>query len=141
MIRARSGDRRRPGTLNAALALTAVTALMNILVGGAVLILLLVGVLPNNPGLSSATLVTIGGTYLLLGASTGAGAYGLLLRKAGSRSFVTIMMMLRILVAVIGFGVIGPWPAAGSVLGIVVALVVVALLWDSRANAYFHEAP
>ena len=49
-------------------------------------------------------------------------------------------MMLRIAVASISVGVIGTWYAAGSVAGVVVALVVVALLWDSRANAYFHAA-
>ena len=137
----RSGEPQRPATLVAALVLTAATGLVNILVGGVVLILVLVGVLPNSPGLSSATLVTLGGSYLLLGALTVAGAYGLMMRRPGSRSFVTVMMMLRILVASISLGVVGTWPAAGSVVGIVVALVVVALLWDSRANAYFHAAP
>ena len=126
-----SGEPQRPATLVAALVLTAATGLVNILVGGVVLIL----------GLSSATLVTLGGSYLLLGALTVAGAYGLMMRRPGSRSFVTVMMMLRILVASISFGVVDTWPAAGSVVGIVVALVVVALLWDSRANAYFHAAP
>ena len=137
----RSVEPQRPATLVAALALTAATGLVNILVGGAVLILVLVGVLPNSPGLPTATLVAIGGAYLVLGALTVAGAYGLLSRRPGSRSFVTIIMMLRILVASISLGVIGTWSAAGSVVGIVVALVVVALLWDSRANAYFHAAP
>jgi hypothetical protein len=138
------GDRarpQRPATLRAALALTALTGLANLLVGGAVLALVFVGVLPNRPGVSSQSLVAVGVTYLLLGALTVAGAYGLLTRKAGSRVFVTIVMMLRIAVASITFGVLGTWYAAGSAVGIVLALVVVALLWDSRANAYYHEHP
>lgn len=118
--------------------LTALTALVNILVGGAVLTLVLFGVLPNRSGLSSATLVTVGAVYLLLGTATGVGAYGLVVRRAGSRVFLTLMMMLRIAVASLSIGIVGTWYAAGSVAGIVVALVVVALLWDSRANAYFH---
>lgn len=132
---------QRPATLVAALALTALTGLVNILVGGAVLIVMLVGGRPNRPGLSSASLATVGVASLLLGALTLAGAYGLLTRRAGSRAFVTVVMTLRIAVASITFGVIGTWYAAGSAVGVVVALVVVALLWDSRANAYYHAAP
>jgi hypothetical protein len=61
-------------------------------------------------------------------------------RKPGSRAVVTVVMMLRIAVACISFGVIDRWYSGGSVVGMVVSLVVVGLLWDSRANAYFHNA-
>ena len=132
-------ETQRPATLDAALALTALTGLANLVVGGAILTSLLVGALPNRPGLSSATLLTGAVTYLLLGTLTVAGAYGLFAGKAGSRVFVTVVMMLRMAVAGISVGVIGTWYAAGSVIGLVVAFVVVALLWDSRANAYFQE--
>jgi hypothetical protein len=131
---------QRPATLGTALALSALTGLANVLVGGVVLTLLLIGALPNSPGLSSATLLTIGGSYLLLGALTLVGAYGLGMRKPGSRAFVTILMLLRIATACISFGVIGTWYSGGSVLGILVSVVVIGLLWDSRANAYFHAA-
>ena len=49
-------------------------------------------------------------------------------------------MMLRIAVACISFGVIDRWYSGGSVVGMLVSLVVVGLLWDSRANAYFLSA-
>jgi len=131
---------QRPASLVAALALTALTGLANILVGGVAFALLYIGALPNSPGLSTGTLLTIGGSYLLLGALTLIGAFGLWVRKPGSRAFVTVVMMLRIAMACISFGVIDSWYSGGSVVGMLVSLVVVGLLWDSRANAYFHSA-
>lgn len=132
-------EAQRPATLDVALALTALTGLANLVVGGALLTSLLAGALPKRPGLSSTTLLTAAVTYLLLGTLTVAGAYGLFAGKARSRLFVTVVMMLRMAVATITVGVIGTWYATGSVIGLVVAFVVVALLWDSRANAYFQE--
>ena len=131
---------QRPASLVAALALTVLTGLANILVGGVAVALLYIGVLPNSPGLSTGTLLTIGGSYLLLGTLTLIGAFGLWVRKPGSRVFVTVVMMLRIATACISFGVIDGWYSGGSVVGMLVSLVVVGLLWDSRANAYFHSA-
>ena len=61
---------QRPTTLVTALVLTALTGLANVLVGGVVLNLLLIGALPHSSGLSTPTLLTIGGAYLLLGALT-----------------------------------------------------------------------
>jgi len=68
------------------------------------------------------------------------GGVGLVKNKPGSRVFVTVVMMLRIAAACISFGAIDTWYSFGSVIGIVVSVVVIALLWDSRANAYFHRA-
>ena len=136
----RLDEPQRPATLVSALALTALTGLANILVGGVALTLLAIGALPNSPGLSTETLLTIGGSYVLLGALTLIGAFGLLARKPGSRAFVTVVMMLRIATACISFGVIDAWYSGGSVVGILVSVVVIGLLWDSRANAYFHAA-
>jgi hypothetical protein len=136
----RSGEPKRPATLVTALALTVLTGVANVLVGGVVLGLLLVGALPNSPGLSSRTLLTVGSAYLVLGALTVLGILGLLARRPGSRMFLTVLMMLRIAVACVSFGVVGTWYSAGSVIGIAVSVVVIGLLWDSRANAYFHAA-
>lgn len=133
-------QRQRPATLVTALALTALTGLANVLVGGVVLNLLLIGALPNSPGLSTSTLLTVGGAYLLLGAITLFGAFGLLVGKPGSRAFVTVVMLLRIATACVSFGVIDAWYSGGSAIGILVSVVVIGLLWDSRANAYFHSA-
>ena len=58
---------QRPTTLVTALVLTALPGLANVLVGGVVLNLLLIGALPNSPGLSTSTLLTVGGpTYFLV---------------------------------------------------------------------------
>jgi hypothetical protein len=130
----------RPTTIVVAAALTMLTGSVNVLVGSVLLILLGVDVLPNRPGMSSATLMTMGWGYLLLGAPTLAGGFGLLVGRSGSRAFVTVLMMVRIALACISFGLLDAWYAGGSVLGIAAALVVITLLWDSRANAYFHRA-
>ena len=129
----------RPATIVTALALTALTGLANVVVGVVVLVLLLLDVLPSTSGPGSRTLLTLGLAYVVIGGLTLAGAAGLLTHRPGSRAFVTVVMMVRIALASISFGIIGTWYSAGSVLGIVVAVVVVALLWDSRANAYFHR--
>ena len=128
----------RPATIVTALALTAVSGLANIVVGVAVLTLLHTGALPNSPELSSRSLLTIGWAYPVLGLLTLIGAAGLWTRRPGSRTFLTTLMLIRIAAASVSFGVIGTWYSSGSVLGIVVSVVVIALLWDSRANAYFH---
>jgi hypothetical protein len=65
-------------------------------------------------------------------------ALGLSARKQGSRVVVTVVMMLLIATACLSFGLIGTWYSTGSLVGIAVSLVVVTLLWDSRANAYFY---
>lgn len=65
--------------------------------------------------------------------------YGLLTRRPGGRPLLTILMTLRILVACVSFGFFGRWYSAGSVVGVALSLAVIALLWDSRANAYFHR--
>ena len=132
---------RRPATLVTVIALTALSGMANLLVGGTALALILFGVLPNTPRLSQGTLVSMGVGYLVLGALTVAGGLGLRRGRAGSREFVTVLMLLRIAVAMISIGVVGTWYAAGSVVGIGVALLVVVLLWDSRANEYFLTAP
>jgi uncharacterized membrane protein len=136
-----SDEHHRPATLTVALVLTALTGLANILVGVVAFPLTFVGVLPNRPDLSTTTLLVLGATYVLLGAATVVGALGLLVDRPRSRGLVTGLMALRIAVACISFAVVGTWYSAGSVVGIVVALVVITLLWDSRANAYFHATP
>jgi len=130
----------RPTTIVVAGALTVLTGAANLLVGSVVLILLGVDVLPNRPGMSSTTLLTVGWGYLLLGAPTLAAGLGLLAGRAGSRAFVTVVMMLRIALACISFGLLDGWYAGSSIFGVAAALAVITLLWDSRANAYFHRA-
>ncbi len=132
----------RPATIVAALGgPTAVTGLANIFVGGAVLTLLHSGALPKSRGLARSTIVAIAAAYLVLGALTLVAALGLRLHKRSSRAFATVLMLVRIAVASISFGLIGSWYSGGSAVGIVLAVTVIALLWDSRANAYFHIAP
>jgi hypothetical protein len=130
----------RPATIVTALVLTALSGLANVLVGGAVLALLGVGALPESPGLSSLTVLAVGSAHLLLGALTLVAASWLLVGRRGSRAFVTGVMLLRIVIATISFGLISGWYSGGAVAGILVAVAVIALLWDSRANAYFHRA-
>ena len=135
-----SGEPVRPRTLSVALALTGISGLGNVLVGAVVLLLLHTGALPNTGGAARSTLLSIGLSYLLLGALTMVGGYGLWVHRPGSRAFVTIVMMLRIATACVTFGVLGNAYSAASAVGIVVAVVVIALLWDSHANEYFHQA-
>jgi hypothetical protein len=131
-------DRVRPATLVAALWLTAVVGLVNVVVGGALFALLLGGALPRSPGLAGSTIFAVAATYLLLGVLTVVGSVGLRLHQPGSRALVTVLMLVRIAVASVSFGLFGSWYSAGAAVGIVVAVTVIALLWDSRANAYFH---
>ena len=136
----RSGEPVRPSTLSVALALTGLSGLGNVLVGAVVLILLHTGALPNSGGVARSTLLSVALAYLLLGALTVIGGYALWVHRPGSRSFVTVVMMLRITTSCVTFGILGNAYSAGSAVGIVVAVVVIALLWDSHANEYFHRA-
>ena len=137
----RDDDRfRRPGTVQAAGLLTAVAAVANVVVGAVMVGLVVVGTLPLEGGRARGTLVAAGAGYCLLGAVTLLGVPAVLGGRPGGRVFVTALMTVRIVAACVSFGLLGTWYSAGSVIGLVLSVLVIALLWDSRANAFFHRA-
>jgi hypothetical protein len=127
-----------PATLVTALALTALTGVANVLVGSMVLTLLLIGTLPNNHDVSGQMVLAVAWTYLILGCVTVLAALGLSGRRHSSRVVLTGVMIVGMAVASVSLGLVGTWCSTGSLIGIVVSWVVISLLWDSRANEYFH---
>jgi hypothetical protein len=131
---------RGPGSVRAAGVLTALAAVANVVVGVVLVGLVVVGTLPQEGGRARGTLVAAGVGYCLLGAVTLLGVPAVLGGRPGGRVFVTVLMTVRIVAACVSFGLLGTWYSAGSAVGLVLSVLVVALLWDSRANAFFHRA-
>lgn len=111
----------------------------NLVVGVILGVLVLIGTLPLEGGVSRGTLLLVAGGYCSLGAATLLGVPAVLGGSARGRVAVTALMTMRIVVACVSFGLLGTWYSAGSAVGVVLSIVVIALLWDSRANAYFHH--
>ena len=130
-----------PATLVTALALTAVTGVANVLVGGMVLTLSLMGTVPDNPNVSGPMVLAVAWTYLILGCVAVLAALGRSGRGHSSRVVLTVVMIAGMAVASVSFGLVGAWCSTGSLIGIVASWVVITLLWDSRANEYFHATP
>lgn len=101
--------------------------------------LVLIGTLPLKDGVARGTLLLVAGVYCALGALTLLGVPAVLGGSPRGRVAVTALMTMRIVVACVSFGLLGTWYSAGSAAGVVLSIVVIALLWDSRANAYFHH--
>lgn len=130
---------RRPRTVHTAGLLTAVAGVENVLVGVVLIGLVVAGALPLKGGLPVRVVLVVAFGYCVVGALTLLGVRALLEGRFGGRVFVTALMTVRIVGACVSLGLFGTWYSAGSVVGIVLSLVVVGLLWDSRANAYFHR--
>lgn len=133
-------SRPRPPSVTAALVLAAVAGTLNVVVGGTLLVLLRTGRLAGSSALLPSTLRAVAWTYAILGTVTVLAAAALWLRRPGSRMLLTVVMILRIGTASISVGLVGTLYSVGSVTGIVVSVLVVALLWDSRANGWFPSA-
>lgn len=86
----------------------------------------------------SSTLVASAIGSILIGAATIIIAVGLLRGYAAARIVMTILEVLSI-VAGIFFAIAYPANAIGEYFGAAISLIVIALLWSGRANAFFRD--
>jgi hypothetical protein len=130
----------RPGSVTIVVVLTWITAILDIL--GGILLLVLAniagGPVSNVP---AGFLWFLGIFYIILGLVIAWVAVRLGQGGRGARMLLTIVQGINILVA------LGAWISAGtmgqatnSVIGIVIAVIILALVWNQRANDFFASS-
>ena len=126
----------RPGSVTTVIVVTWIIAAFTILAG--VLFLVMSESALAEAGISDSTATTYGIVELVLGAVIALVAIGLGSGNNFARVLVSILMVLRLGVAV--WAGIALWGHGGfwsAVIAGLLALLVLALLWNDRANAFF----
>jgi hypothetical protein len=128
----------RPGSVTFVVVLVWISAILEIIAG---VLLRVVAPLVRNEGASDVSmgvLITLGIVTLLIGLITAAVASRLGKGGNGARVIVTILEVLQIvssIATIIAVG--GSANISSSLVTIVFAVVILALLWNNRANQFF----
>ena len=136
----------RPGSVTVVVVLTWINAILSLLIG---VLLLVAAVAVGASGADAATrsigtglAVGLAIVYIVIGAVTAYVAVRLGQGGRGSRMLLTIIEAITIvthLITWISNNTTGQmW---SSILGIAVAAVILALLWNRRANEFFDSSP
>jgi hypothetical protein len=131
--------RERPGTVTAVVVLTYLAGIFDVIAGGVIWALAGNNSLQEASGQAKGALTTVAIVYIVLGAVTILVGFLLAQGSPVARMLVTILMVLRIGAAVYGLIVVGLSGATESIIAIVIAVTVVALLWNQRATEYFNS--
>ena len=127
----------RPGSVTTVMVLTWIVALFSIVAG--VILLLASEQVLADAGISSGTATTYAWVEIVLGVITALVAIGLGNGNNFSRLLVTLLMLLRaalsVWVAIVLWGHAGFWSA---VLAGLIAVLILAMLWNARANEFFR---
>ncbi len=127
----------RPGSVTTVMVLTWIVAVFSILAG--VLLLVASDQVLSDAGLSSANANVYAWAEIVIGVITALVAVGLGNGNNFSRLLVTLLMGLRaalsLWVAIVLWGHAGFWSA---VLAGLIAVIVLALLWNARASEFFR---
>ena len=126
----------RPGSVTIVMVVTWVVAILTIIAG--VLFLVMSESALSEAGISEGTATTYGIVELVLGAVIALVAIGLGGGNNFARFLVSILMVLRLGVAIwAGFVLWGHGGFWSVVIAGLLALLVLALLWNDRANQFF----
>jgi hypothetical protein len=124
----------RPGTVTAVVVLTWLSAIGAIL--GGVLALTLSETVLADAGLEKTTATTYGIVELIIGVIIALVALGLGRGNNTSRILTSILMVLRIAASIWAAFTL-PNGVVTGIVGAAVSLIVLVLLWNEKANAFF----
>lgn len=134
----------RPGSVTIVVVLTWINAVLHLLFG---ILLLVAGVAVGSTGVSSGravatgVLVGVGIIYLLIGLVTAFVAARLGRGGRGSRMLLTIIEVITIVANLIAWiAANSNQQAVSSVIAIIVAGVILALLWNRNASDFFNAS-
>ncbi|ODT98581.1 MAG: hypothetical protein ABS81_27565 [Pseudonocardia sp. SCN 72-86] len=129
----------RPGSVTVVVVLVWISAVLQILVG--VLLLVVAATIGTaEVKVASGVIVAIGVFTLIIGLLTAAVASSLGKGGNGARVIVTILQVLQILGGVTTLSVYGTGgTGSGSFGTIAIAVIILALLWNNRANQFFGQ--
>lgn len=127
----------RPGSVTVVVVLTWISAVLQIVVG--VLLLVVAATIGTAEiNVARGAIVAIGIFTLVIGLLTAAVASRLGRGGNGARIIVTVLEVLQILGAITTLSVYGSSGAGSGAIGnIAIAAVILALLWNNRANQFF----
>lgn len=127
----------RPGSVTVVVVLTWISAILQIIVG-ALLLIVAATIGTRDIQVASGVIVAVGIFTLLVGLVTAAVASRLGKGGNGARIIVTVLEVLQILGAITTLSVYGSSGAgSGSIGTIAIAVIILALLWNNRANEFF----
>ena len=141
---------QRPGTITFIVVLMWINAILEI-IGGVILIVasrnkdVLVGVqegaapVYTADELNASTLLWAGIISILFGIITILLANGLKNGSNGVRIFLTILIVIQILVDAAEMTVLRNESVWTGLIAILIWLIVLGMLWSSRASAFFHQ--
>ncbi|GEL26732.1 hypothetical protein PSU4_56860 [Pseudonocardia sulfidoxydans NBRC 16205] len=127
----------RPGSVTVVVVLVWISAILQIIVG--VLLLIVAATVGTaQVDVSSGVIVAVGIFTLVIGLLTAAVASRLGKGGNGARIIVTVLEVLQIVGAITTLSVYGSTGAgSGSIGNIAIAVIILALLWNNRANEFF----
>ncbi|GAA4675294.1 hypothetical protein GCM10023215_03940 [Pseudonocardia yuanmonensis] len=129
-------DARRPGSVTLVVVLTWISAVLAVL--GGLLLIVAGSVTAGAAGLTPGVLVGIGVAYVILGLITGAVASRLGRGGNGARLLVSVLVVLQIAGGIAAISTVGTGSTLTQALvSILVGIVILLLLWNARANAFF----
>lgn len=127
----------RPGSVTVVVVLVWISAILQILVG--VLLLVVAATIGTAEiRVASGVIVAIAVFTLIIGLLTAAVASRLGKGGNGARIIVTVLQVLQILGGITTLSVYGTSGAGSGSFGTVaIAVIILALLWNNRANEFF----
>jgi hypothetical protein len=128
---------RRPGTVTTVVVLTVLAGVMDLIGGASLWAFAGNSDLQDLTDSSKGTIVTLAIVTIVIGLATI--AVGLMLGGGsnGARILVTILMVLRIAAGIWAMMAAGTNHLGEGLITIVIAVVVLGLLWNAKANEYF----
>ncbi|PWC05187.1 DUF7144 family membrane protein [Agromyces badenianii] len=128
---------RRPGGVTLVAVLAWISGLLDI-VGGTILLFQTSAAATVEQFGGASQLIASAIVTILIGAVVIAVAGGLLRGSAGARVVVTIFQVLSIASSIF-LAIAYPAGAIGEYFSMLISVIVLALLWSGRANAFFRE--
>lgn len=131
------GIAKRPGGVTLVAVLTWISGLLDI-IGGVVLLFQTSAAATVEAFGGASTLIASAIASILIGAIVIIVANGLLRGSAGARVVITVVQIVSI-AASIFFAIAYPAGAIAEFFSAAIAVIILALLWSGRANAFFRD--
>lgn len=131
---------RRPGTVTAVVVLTWLTAALDLIAGATLLAFVGDRTYQDAMGLDEDALRAYAIGTLVMGALVALVAYVLAKGSRLARVLVSALMVVRIALHMFGIIAVGTTALFEGIIGVVFAVLVLVLLWNERANAWFGRS-
>ncbi len=130
----------RPGTVTVVVVLTWINAVLYVIGGIALLVLSGDDESLAAADISESTARTLGITWVIIGLIAAFVAYRLGAGGSGARVFVATLAVRQILGAVWALFTVLTYHLTEGLVTILIAVIIIALLYNQRANEYFTRA-